>query len=68
MDKQPMELIHKLLFEQRVRTNTGSFFDSIALQIEQLVGDEEEVSYIFFIPFYFKVFNCFNWLLYSYPI
>lgn len=39
-----MELMHKLLFEQRVRTNTGSFFDSIALQIEQLVTDEEELS------------------------
>lgn len=44
MDEKPMELIHKLLFEQRVRTSTGSFFESIALQIEALVADEEEVK------------------------
>lgn len=36
-----MTAIHKLLFAQRVRTNTGSFFDSVARQMQQLLCDEE---------------------------
>lgn len=38
-----MSAIHKLLFAQRVRTNAGSFFDSVARQIQrQLAGDDDE--------------------------
>lgn len=34
-------LIHKLLFEQRVRTHTGRFFDSIGRQIEQVLTEAD---------------------------
>lgn len=37
VDRHNIAGIHRVLFAQRMRTNTGSFFDSIARQIEQLL-------------------------------
>lgn len=37
VDRHQIAGIHRVLFAQRIRTNTGNFFDSVARQIEQLL-------------------------------
>lgn len=42
IDGHGLNLIHKLLFEQRIRTQTGVFFSSIAYQIQTVFDKIEE--------------------------
>lgn len=41
-----MGLAFKLLFEQRCRTHTGTFFNSIAMQIEGVYGKIDDEVFV----------------------
>lgn len=43
LDAHNMALIHKLLFCQRIRAHPDGFFDTIAIQIGNILGQIEEV-------------------------
>lgn len=43
LDGKNMALIHKLLFDQRVRSRMGPFFDGVAIQAAEELGQITEV-------------------------
>ncbi|KAJ6650095.1 Fanconi anemia group I protein [Pseudolycoriella hygida] len=44
VSNKDMHLIHKLLFELRMKNDFGSYFDSVALQLSQILEQHEEIS------------------------
>lgn len=51
LDAHNMSLIHKLLFYLRIRTHPDGFFDTIAIQIGDILGQIDEVCIFSSISF-----------------